>query len=440
MGIILFMTLSGSLLFLMISLISHFKRDIFDQNKRYEMLKVCLLMHFLPLPVFIFAIKSLAQKFIPTNILNTINTSYYGYENVFILKSETFASTKGFFYEFLILGVWAFISVLISIFQMYKYTRCKNIVLKVSFEIKDIEILNILHRYKSKLNIKKDNVRIFKTNANISPFTIGVLKPIIVIPDIQDNFKIETTICHELCHIKNNDAIFILLRNIMLIIYWFNPIVYLLNREIAKSCELACDKIVTEGMSKDDRFRYGNFVLDVSTMKSNVKYSNALKNNNSEEIMKERIYYIMKPTKTNKKLAGVIAAVLCVVSITPAFAYDAPKVLHFKDTINTVNNLKSNNDFSKFTDDTHEDSNLNQFIHSSFFRTTDGTIYEYSGEIEAQWFCNHSYVDGVFQDHITNSKGGCTMYYYENAKRCKKCGIIDRSELTNKVTFQKCIH
>ena len=155
MGIILFMTLSGSLLFLMISLISHFKRDIFDQNKRYEMLKVCLLMHFLPLPVFIFAIKSLAQKFIPTNILNTINTSYYGYENVFILKSETFASTKGFFYEFLILGVWAFISVLISIFQMYKYTRCKNIVLKVSFEIKDIEILNILHRYKSKLNIKK---------------------------------------------------------------------------------------------------------------------------------------------------------------------------------------------------------------------------------------------------------------------------------------------
>lgn len=53
------------------------------------------------------------------------------------------------------------------------------------------------------------------------------------------------------------------------------------------------------------------------------------------------------------------------------------------------------------------------------------------------------YIDSnnvLFQDHITNSKGGCTMYYYENAKRCKKCGIIDRGELTYKVTYTKCTH
>ena len=442
MEIILFMTLSGSLLFLVISIISHFKWYIFDRNKKYEMLKICLLLHFIPLPIFMFFIKGFAQKIIPANMLNTINTAYYGNEKVFILGSEVFASTKGFFYEFSILGLWVFISVLILILQIYKYMKCKNIVLKASYEVKDTEILDILYKYKDKLDIKKRNIRIYKTNANVSPFTMGVLNPIIIIPNIDDDFKIETAICHELCHIKNNDGIFIFLRNIMLIIYWFNPVVYYLSRSLTQSSELVCDKRVTEGMSKYDRFMYARFIIDAATMKLNTtKYSNALKSDNSEEAIKERLDYIMKPTKANKKLAGVIAAVICAVSVTPAFAYDAPKVLEFKDTGNTVNSLKSDNDFTKFVDDTHTEGNdLNTVVHKSFFKAADGTIYEYYGEAEPQWFCKHSYVDGVMQDHITNSKGGCTMYYYEDAKRCKKCGVIDRGELTYRIIYEKCTH
>ena len=87
--------------------------------------------------------------------------------------------------------------------------KCKNIVLKASYEVKDTEILDILYKYKDKLDIKKRNIRIYKTNANVSPFTMGVLNPIIIINNIDDDFKIETAICHELCHIKNNDGIFI---------------------------------------------------------------------------------------------------------------------------------------------------------------------------------------------------------------------------------------
>ena len=443
MQIILFMTLSGSLLFLMISLIFRLKRDIFDQNKKYEMLKICLFMHFLPLPVFIFFIKSLAQKIIPENILNTMNTAYYGDEKIFILGSNTFASTKDFFYEFSILGLWIFVSVLILIFQIYKYMKCKNIVLKTSYEVKDTEILDILHKYVDKLDIKKQNICIYKTNANVSPFKMGVLNPIIIIPNIDDDFRIETAICHELCHIKNNDGIFIFLRNIMLIIYWFNPVVYYISKSLVQSSELVCDKMVTEGMDKNERFKYASFIIDAATMKLNSKYSNALKDNSSEKTIKERLDYIMKTTKVNKKLSGVIVAtVICAVSITPAFAYDAPRVLKFEGTSDIVNNsLKSDNDFSEFADDSHiEDIELNKVIHSSFFKADDGAIYEYSGETEPQWFCKHSYVDGVFRNHITDSKGGCTMYYYEDAKRCKKCGVINTGELTYKTIYTKCPH
>ena len=57
MQIILFMTLSGSLLFLMVNLIQFFKPNIFSLRQRHNMLKIALLLHFIPLPILIFFIK-----------------------------------------------------------------------------------------------------------------------------------------------------------------------------------------------------------------------------------------------------------------------------------------------------------------------------------------------------------------------------------------------
>ena len=88
------------------------------------------------------------------------------------------------------------------------------------------------------------------------------------------------------------------LRNIMLIIYWFNPIVYYLSKSLIQSSELVCDKRVTEGMSKYDRFMYARFIIDAATMKLNAtKYSNALKDYSSEEAIKEKLDYIIQTNK-----------------------------------------------------------------------------------------------------------------------------------------------
>ena len=83
-------------------------------------------------------------------------------------------------------------------------------------------------------------------------------------------------------------------------------------------------------------------------------------------------------------------------------------------------------------------SNKNGYCHAKnrYF----ANLYNVSNETETQLFCSHSYVSGIYQKHILNGKGGCTTYYYENAKICSKCNNIILGSVTNKVIFQKCIH
>ena len=434
MQIILFMTLSGSLLFLMVNLIQFFKPNIFSLRQRHNMLKIALLLHFIPLPILIFFIKRIILRLFPSKTVSSF--VYYGYEKLLFIGKDKIGGTDAFFNEFLVFGLWIFISFCVLLFQIWKRQKFRRLVLKASNKIIDYEILNIIDKYKTELGIKK-NIFIYQTGADISPFTTGILKPIIVIPYINNKFQMRTAIYHELCHIKNNDGLILLLRVIMCCIYWFNPIVYFLSKSLENNCELICDEKVTHGMDRDDRLQYGYFIIDISTKKSNKKYASAF--SNDKNIIKERLDFIMKPRKKSKKLTVAIAGALCLVSIFPAFAYEMPNVIYL-ETLSNNDILKSDKEFIKFTPNGQEQNNIkSELLHRSVFIADDGTIYNVSNETETQLFCNHSYVSGTYKEHIKNSKGGCTTHYY-NAKICSKCNKIVLGDVTGQLTLVKCPH
>ena len=346
MQIILFMTLSGSLLFLIVNLIQFFKPKIFSLTQRHNMLKIALLLHFIPLSILIFFIKRIILRLFPPKTVNSF--IYYGYEKILIIGKDKICGTDAFLNEFLVFGLWIFISVCVLLFQIWKRQKFRRLVLKASNQIIDYEMLNIMEKYKTELGIKK-NIFIYKTGADISPFTTGISKPIIVIPYIDNKFQMRTAIYHELCHIKNNDGLTLLLRVIMCCIYWFNPIVYFLNKSLENSCELVCDEKVTHGMDKDDRLKYGYFIIDISTKKSNKKYVSAF--SSDKDIIKERLEFIMKPRKKTKKLAMIIAVLFCFISILPSFTYEMPKILYLDKSLDNTDILKSDGDFVQFIPD-----------------------------------------------------------------------------------------
>ncbi len=95
-----------------------------------------------------------------------------------------------------------------------------------------------------------------------SPVLAGVLRPRVVLcttqlPDTDFCYIVQ----HELVHYRRKDMYYKWLVQLALCIHWFNPLVYLMEREINRACELACDEAVVKYLGPKDRRAYGDTLL-----------------------------------------------------------------------------------------------------------------------------------------------------------------------------------
>ncbi len=66
---------------------------------------------------------------------------------------------------------------------------------------------------------------------------------------------------HELIHYKQRDMFYKWLIQIVVCAHWFNPFVYLLEKEVNKSCELSCDEKVISVLDDKARREYGDTLI-----------------------------------------------------------------------------------------------------------------------------------------------------------------------------------
>ena len=67
---------------------------------------------------------------------------------------------------------------------------------------------------------------------------VGILKPYIVLPVITAPKDVKNVLIHEICHLKNRDQIWGILRLLCCAIHWFNPLVWLAASMSRTDCEL----------------------------------------------------------------------------------------------------------------------------------------------------------------------------------------------------------
>jgi beta-lactamase regulating signal transducer with metallopeptidase domain len=97
-----------------------------------------------------------------------------------------------------------------------------------------------------KLGIRR-SFRIRASDLFESPFTIGWLKPMILLPvGITTSMpfaQVEAIIAHELAHLKRNDYLINLIQTFFDIIFYFNPLTRWLSNIISAEREKCCDEI-----------------------------------------------------------------------------------------------------------------------------------------------------------------------------------------------------
>jgi beta-lactamase regulating signal transducer with metallopeptidase domain len=161
----------------------------------------------------------------------------------------------------------------------------------------------------------RDNVRLVRNRFLNTPMLIGVIKPCIIIPDINFNeIQLKNILLHEIIHLKRFDIGVKWLTMIVSSIHWFNPLMYFIKKDINSSCELACDEAVIKNLSPAEKQNYGDTLISV--VAQNKYPTGILQVTMCEEKkgLKERLVAIMNHTRKSKKIIAFSVILLgCII-------------------------------------------------------------------------------------------------------------------------------
>lgn len=161
-------------------------------------------------------------------------------------------------------AVWMLGVIIRSVWILYSYWRFKGELRKSYLLVpKKCNAQQLLLQNMTLMHLSKD-IKIVYSKYNISPVLIGLLKPTIILPKYSiPNDELDMIIKHELTHFKKNDLWIKALMLIATILHWYNPLVYLLQKEIHVWSELSCDEDIVMKMSHTERKKYGETILNM---------------------------------------------------------------------------------------------------------------------------------------------------------------------------------
>ena len=182
-----------------------------------------------------------------------------------------------------------------------------------STEASDPKALRLLADCRERLGIKT-RVRLLRNEWIGSPIMTGFFRPSIILPAEElEERELFFVFEHELHHYKQGDMLYKWLIQIVACVHWFNPFVYLLEKEVNRACELACDEAVIAGLDDHARREYGDTLLLFSRAGNCFKNTLAsIAMSEGAKHLKERLGAITSFKKRSKKIvaASLMAALL----------------------------------------------------------------------------------------------------------------------------------
>ena len=338
--ILLSLSVSGALLLLLILGLKPLYKNKFSKRWQYYIWIVVALRFLLPFTPDTTIIGSLFEKFDTTAITNEIptppnvpvpaDTGNSKAEPIQTNREITTAAMREPVDKYVCLFfIWSALALVLFVRKVTVYQGFIQYIKAGNKEVSDIKILNLLSDCEEKLNIKT-RVEISCNPLLASPMLIGFLRPRIILPAHEwEDKELSYIFVHELVHYRQRDMFYKWLIQIVVCAHWFNPFVYLLEKEVNKSCELSCDEKVISVLDDTARREYGDILI--SFLKSNNLYKSSLASvtlTEGAEQLKERLGAIMKFRKKSKVIIAITAIFTVAVCICffVTGAYAAPSV------------------------------------------------------------------------------------------------------------------
>lgn len=129
---------------------------------------------------------------------------------------------------------------------------------------------------------------------------------------VQDEKKLSYMVLHEYCHYRNGDLLWVLLRNLCLVLYFYNPFVWVAVRYMKQDCELACDEAALQMLQEEaQRKEYGYTLLALAGRQNHkaMDFTITTSMSGGAKRLKERIGMI----SSQKKISGMVSVLVLLI-------------------------------------------------------------------------------------------------------------------------------
>ena len=156
------------------------------------------------------------------------------------------------------------------------------------------------------------------------PFTSGLLRPVIVLPDSATEWTMDrrrSVLLHELAHVRRRDLVTNAVVQLACAVYWFHPIVRLAARHVRIEAERACDALVVAAGTRPSDYA-GDLLEIARTMRSSATATVALAMARRSDF-EGRLLAILSPDAGRNVLTATRAALVALLFVAPAVAIAA---------------------------------------------------------------------------------------------------------------------
>lgn len=147
-----------------------------------------------------------------------------------------------------------------------------------------------------------------------SPCLFGLFKPSVYLTEqaASDDAQARQIIAHELAHYRHGDTIWALLRSVCLVVWWFDPLVWLAAALSRQDCELACDEGTIKALGENARFEYGRTLVGMARVGARPSdlLCGATTMTTGKRSLKERVARIANAPKMSVTLAVFVLLIV----------------------------------------------------------------------------------------------------------------------------------
>lgn len=152
-----------------------------------------------------------------------------------------------------------------------------------------------------------------------APFTLGILRPRIYLPDSLRGAARQAVLLHEQTHIRRGDPLTKPLFYAAVCLHWFNPLAWLAFRGFERDMEAACDEAAVQGRPLPERSAYCETLLQFAVQGQRVPGSLTF----GQGSVKGRIVHLLHYRRLG---AGALAVCIAVVGLCFAACMVRPEL------------------------------------------------------------------------------------------------------------------